>query len=264
MTRQDQDATVHAAAKVCSRCGLEKILTDFYPNARYAGGYTARCRSCVKEAAKEWAASNPTRRREVRLDWNARNKKQKRLSSAALRQRKLKEQGGAFLETDRERVRRWRANNPASAAATQARAYRKRCKEKPEAERARRALARQRMLKHPVRSIAYRLSAVVRSAIKRQPVVKSQHMVDLIGCTVPQFMAHIAKQFRPGMSWHNWSRDGWHLDHIRPVSSFDLSKPDQQSLCFHFTNYQPLWAPDNIRKGAKDPIAYAQSNGMLL
>jgi HNH endonuclease. len=53
------------------------------------------------------------------------------------------------------------------------------------------------------------------------------------------------------MSWDNYGRDGWHIDHIRPCASFDLTDPEQQRQCFHYTNLQPLWAADNIRKGAK-------------
>jgi hypothetical protein len=53
------------------------------------------------------------------------------------------------------------------------------------------------------------------------------------------------------MSWDNWTKDGWHIDHIKPCSSFDLSKEYEQRACFHYTNMQPLWAVDNLRKGNK-------------
>jgi hypothetical protein len=49
------------------------------------------------------------------------------------------------------------------------------------------------------------------------------------------------------MSWDNWSLKGWHIDHIRPISSFDLSDPAQQKECFHYSNLQPLWAIDNLK-----------------
>ena len=61
------------------------------------------------------------------------------------------------------------------------------------------------------------------------------------------------------MSWDNWSIKGWHIDHIRPCSSFDLSDPTQQKECFHYTNLQPLWASENLKKNNKwvsDPIVF--------
>jgi hypothetical protein len=67
---------------------------------------------------------------------------------------------------------------------------------------------------------------------------------------VEQLRQHLEAQFTDGMSWDNYGRDGWHIDHIRPCASFDLTDPEQQRQCFHYTNLQPLWAADNIRKGA--------------
>lgn len=79
--------------------------------------------------------------------------------------------------------------------------------------------------------------------------VKSARTLELLGCSLPEFRAHIEKQFRPGMSWSNHGL--WHLDHIRPCASFDLTNPTQQRQCFNFSNQQPLWKKDNLRKGAK-------------
>jgi hypothetical protein len=72
---------------------------------------------------------------------------------------------------------------------------------------------------------------------------------ELLGCTPDQLRAHLEAQFQPGMSWGN--ADQWHIDHIRPCASFDLTDPAQQRACFHYTNLQPLWAKDNLSKGAR-------------
>lgn len=69
---------------------------------------------------------------------------------------------------------------------------------------------------------------------------------ELIGCSISEFRSHIERQFRDGMSWGG---EGWHIDHILPVSYFNLSDPEQQKSCFNYTNTQPLWASENAAKG---------------
>ena len=57
------------------------------------------------------------------------------------------------------------------------------------------------------------------------------------------------------MNWLNYGRHGWHVDHIRPCASFDLSKPSEQKKCFNYKNLQPLWEEDNLAKSDKyNPI----------
>ena len=74
---------------------------------------------------------------------------------------------------------------------------------------------------------------------------------ELIGCEPSELREHIEQQFQPGMTWDNHSIDGWHIDHILPCSSFDLTDKEQQKKCFHYTNLQPLWAKDNLSKSDK-------------
>lgn len=80
---------------------------------------------------------------------------------------------------------------------------------------------------------------------------KSKNTMDLIGCSADFLKKHLENQFQPGMSWNNYGRNGWHVDHIVPCASFDLDDPKQQQKCFHYTNLQPLWAKDNMSKKAK-------------
>jgi len=78
---------------------------------------------------------------------------------------------------------------------------------------------------------------------------KAARTAELLGASIPEVWNHLEKQFQPGMTRKNHGL--WHVDHIVPCSRFDLSDPEQQKKCFHYTNLQPLWAFDNISKGAK-------------
>lgn len=71
----------------------------------------------------------------------------------------------------------------------------------------------------------------------------------LLGCSAKELRRHLESQFKPWMNWGNYGR--WHIDHIQPCASFDLTDPKQQEICFHYTNLQPLEAKKNIRKRAK-------------
>ena len=99
----------------------------------------------------------------------------------------------------------------------------------------------------------FKLRGVLRSristAIKRNP--KAARTMELIGCSIPELRRHLESQFEPGMTWDNHSVHGWHIDHILPCKHFDLTDPEQQKICFHYTNLQPMWAKDNLSKGDK-------------
>jgi len=73
---------------------------------------------------------------------------------------------------------------------------------------------------------------------------------EFVGCSIDELKKHLSSQFTEGMSWKNYGE--WHIDHIKPCSSFDLSIEEQQHKCFHYSNLQPLWAKDNLKKGAKE------------
>lgn len=101
--------------------------------------------------------------------------------------------------------------------------------------------------------IANRLRNIVVCRIRNKSETKRKSSLQLIGCSVEQFLKHIESQWQPGMSWDNYGQrnDCWQLDHIRPVASFDLTKADDVEACFNYKNYQPLWAVDNRKKRDK-------------
>jgi hypothetical protein len=97
-------------------------------------------------------------------------------------------------------------------------------------------------LRHYLRSRLYK-------AIKIQQ--KSGSAVDDLGCSIPELKIHLEAQFQEGMSWDNWSCTGWHIDHIIPLSSFNLSNREEFLKACHYTNLQPLWAEENFSKNNK-------------
>ncbi len=78
---------------------------------------------------------------------------------------------------------------------------------------------------------------------------KSHGTQKLLDCSWQELKIYLESQFQDGMTWDNYG--DWHIDHIKPCCSFDLSNIDEQKLCFHYTNLQPLWAEDNLRKGIR-------------
>jgi hypothetical protein len=97
------------------------------------------------------------------------------------------------------------------------------------------------------RALRGRLCKAIRGGFKAGSAVRD------LGCTVDQLKQHLESKFQEGMTWDNWGTYGWHIDHIIPLSSFDLSDREQLLKACHYTNLQPLWAEENLKKSDKCP-----------
>jgi hypothetical protein len=80
--------------------------------------------------------------------------------------------------------------------------------------------------------------------------VKSKRTIDLLGTSIDNLWIHLEKTFKPGMTKDNYGKI-WQIDHKIPCAAFDLTKPEEQAKCFHYTNLQALFAKENLSKGAK-------------
>ena len=98
--------------------------------------------------------------------------------------------------------------------------------------------------------INYKLTKILRSRIRSclKNNKKGGSAVKNLGCTLDELKNHIEKQFKEGMNWQNWNHKTWHLDHIKPLSLFNLSDRKQFLEACHYTNLQPMWAKDNLIK----------------
>lgn len=98
---------------------------------------------------------------------------------------------------------------------------------------------------NPNARLANNIRTRIRDALKK--FKKSSATEKLIGCTFEYLKEYLQAKFICGMSWDNYGK--WHIDHIIPCKLFDLSIKENQEKCFHYTNLQPLWAIENLKKG---------------
>jgi hypothetical protein len=168
-------------------------------------------------------------------------------------------QANAEKIRERERIRyaenteRCRQSNRASSKRNRAkntsreREWRKRNKDKV------RGYYRKYVSKKRKEDAGFNLQMIVRTriygALSRASLGKTSRTLKLVGCNAIELRKWLESKFLPGMTWKNHGRHGWHIDHIIPLAKFDLSDPAQQAAAFHYTNLQPLWAKDNLRKG---------------
>ena len=215
---------------------------------------------------REWMrrsrAKDPEKSREVSRRWLERNREKARESQAKryLRDReKVIAAACEYAKRNRDKInetnRRRRLLDPEKHNARSRKWYHDACKQGGEwADKRRRRLAEYMRLKRntdPAFLVADRLRRRINSALSSTGASKSGRLVDVSGCSVQELVAHIEKQFLPGMTWEN--RRKWHIDHIVPCSAFDLTDESQQAVAFHYKNLRPVWASSNQRKHAKIP-----------
>jgi hypothetical protein len=126
---------------------------------------------------------------------------------------------------------------------------------------------RHKLASDPIYRMTEALRSRVRSAVKNQNGRKAYKTMTLVGCSIPDLRKHLESKFTKGMSWKNYGYgdNKWHIDHVLPCISFDLSKETEQLKCFHYSNLQPLWQLDNFSKGGKVyPILYTCSGHKCL
>lgn len=142
----------------------------------------------------------------------------------------------------REANAKWRKNNPDKAKSARYQWRKNNPKYHAKYHRERRAIDPDFRMINNIRSAMY-------SALNKKG--KPGHTEDLIGCSIYELQSYLELLFQPGMTWNNYGKHGWEIDHIIPLSYFDHTDPEQQKRAWHYTNLQPMWAKDNLKKSNK-------------
>ena len=109
-----------------------------------------------------------------------------------------------------------------------------------------------RIKKDPDFKLAIAMRNRLRSYLRTKGLNKNNETMELVGCSKKFLREHLEKQFKPGMNWSNHSLRGWHIDHIRPLSKFDFTHPEELKKACHYSNLQPLWSKENLKKFNKE------------
>lgn len=235
--------------KICSSCKtIKKIISEFSKDKSRKDGLYPKCKQCVNSYYKKNAEQIKNKiNNYYKINATQINKKRRcnRIADG-----KVVEQEKAYRLNNVEHIRiikkNWRKNN-LDIIKKQKEEYNKINRQKIKKQQNRRS--KQRKQEDLCYKIACNLRTRLVIAIKNNQ--KAGSAIDDLGCSVDEFRIHIEKQFQLGMSWDNYGLYGWHLDHIIPLSSFDLTNREQLLQACHYTNYQPLWAIDNLRKSNK-------------
>ena len=254
--------------KPCTRCKETKPFEHFTKDKKYKDGFSIYCKPCRsamrKEAYPRYRDKAITRSREYRKAHPQKVAASKKRCYEAKKDEYADKRKRYYIQ-NRERIliqcSKYRAANRSKVRARD-RAYKKANREilnkkqleyqKREAERIN-EYSRDYVKKRRKTDKLYALQTNMRSRFKfelaKRGETKWLKVNDYLGCSWIELRAHLEAQFSDGMNWDNYGE--WHVDHIVPLAMAS-DKEQLVELC-HYTNLRPLWAFDNISKGAKLP-----------
>lgn len=223
--------------KTCSSCHETKSIDQFYKGTK-----SAKCKHCHSTRAKDYYKNNSTVVLARSKEWYETNAEagKRRAKQWKLANRERKKQ------LNRESAERCRARDPEKARAKEREWYRR----NPDKVKAK--VQRQRAT--PGQRLNEAMSHGVWRCLRKGK--ESRSWTKLVPWTPEQLMEHLERQFKPGMTWDNYGRRGWHVDHIRPLASFTFttSEDDAFKQAWALDNLQPLWETENLKKSSKTSI----------
>lgn len=246
--------------KKCSKCNIEKDLSQFNKNKRSKDNYNYSCKDCKKlyyNKNKEIISENYKKyyeeNKEILIERVKKYNKENKLKVSERKKtyyQKNKENvikiNKQYYQDNKEKIKKlkkiYSENNKESI-----KQYRIINKEKLK------NYNKEYYLKRTNTDLFFKFKSNVRSLIRnsfkrgKNQFRKNTKTENILGCTIEEFRNYISLQFKTGMSFENHGE--WHLDHIIPISS---AKTQEEVIKLnHYTNFQPLWAEDNLRKSDK-------------
>jgi hypothetical protein len=218
--------------KICTECKIKKDFTEFnkHPTGKY--GLLGKCKICKKKYNKNYRLNNIEKLKKQREEYNLKNKEKFKNYHKLYHlnnKQKLIERSKKWIENNKQKRTDWLIENKNKINKTSAK-YQK-----------------ERKKTDALFKLRGNISSLIWISIKNQGYSKKTKTFEYLGCSFEEFKKYLESKFTKGMNWDNFGK--WHLDHIYPVS---LAKNEEELIKLnHYTNFQPLWAIDNIKKSNK-------------
>ena len=259
---------VQVQTKKCPKCQQNKGLDRFVKDKNRIDGLFCWCKDCVKAHTKKYRNENEhVLKLKKALDWEVnkearakehsdyywKNREKTLLKCKEYREKdpeKARARSKAYYYSEQGKKARqdyYEKNKP--RISVHAREYAKKNIEKIRVRA--RVYRAKRKMEDPQFALRVACSNRVLECLKKVGVKKDKNSFELIGCSPSFLYSYIESQFTDGMHWGNHTYFGWHVDHKTPITSFDLTDPEQQKKAFHWTNQWPLWWRPNLEKGDK-------------
>lgn len=247
--------------KDCFFNGQPQPLENFYKSKRDKGGFQSKCKSCEKkynlerkEQIKEYNKNYNLTHRESRAEYRSENRDQISERKKEYREKnkeQIKEYQRQYDLTHRESRAEYRQDHE-----KEIQQYNKEyCKiNKKQINARKRQYTKRKKQQDPYFKIKCNLRTRLYHAIKNN--FKSGSAVADLMMSIFDFKIYLEKRFYPNpesgemMTWENYGTL-WHIDHIIPLSSFDLTNREELLKAVHFSNLRPMWAKQNISEGAR-------------
>lgn len=259
--------------KECRTCKSVKSLDQYSKHKKRKDGLQPDCKDCnrvykaqnkeaidsknknyrlankdvIAERNKKYFSENKQTISEIHKRYNEGNKERLNYSKRKYRaenKERVVQWRRNHIEKNKERIAKHREENKERIAK-----YKEENKEYITDRKRKQAAkyARERRQNDPIYYFKSRIRHTVRQGLFRRSVRKKSRTTEILGCSFEELRVFIEQQFRDGMSWANMSQ--WHIDHKIPLAS---AKTESEVIALnHYTNLQPLWAADNIKKGSK-------------
>lgn len=213
--------------KKCSKCHKSLSKENFYKNPNHSDGLFSCCKVCHNVCAKKYRDKND-------------NKERMKIWVKEFRKK------DNWKEKNKEYLKKYRQTQKYKDYTKQYTSMRNKSLKGKEYNK--------KYIKNKIENnIQFKIEYEFRHKFREAFInnYKKGYIVDNIGCTIPELKIYLENKFISGMTWKNYGLTGWHVDHIIPMSSFNLINKKQLLKAIHYTNLQPLWALDNIKKSNK-------------